>query len=372
MNKTKYLISILLICFLLISGSLTVGVVSKKISNEKKYEDISKDFYFVQITDTHVLHKNYDENERSKERLNTVLEKIVSFNPKPAFVVLTGDLVEWGGCSSSGALNFQTFVECFYKISDQFYADADFSIPVYMIPGNHDYRNNLINPLDIDKKLSNYHLYVNEDHIDTNDNYIANFTDTSLFFLNSGHDYLEDPSDWARVLGDGLYDKDIQWLENALNSSKSENKIILMHHPAVNDRDEFGVMIDVIARNQKNFIKLCSSYDVEMVLTGHTHRSVVYDSQEKAYHNLPLNCSRYPTLFVQTDDCKQGIHYRNISYINGDFLIENTKEIKTESNSKNKEYNYPIIFKFIDNLPKKGLLKSILLKLVNANLAQMF
>ena len=43
--------------------------------------------------------------------------------------------------------------------------------------------------------------------------------------------------------------------------------------------------------------------------------------------NTSLNCSLYPTLFVQTDDCKQGVHYRNVSISGSDVWLEHCVEV---------------------------------------------
>ncbi|MCX6664382.1 MAG: hypothetical protein NTZ75_09085, partial [Euryarchaeota archaeon] len=50
-------------------------------------------------------------------------------------------------------------------------------------------------------------------------------------------------------------------------------------------------------------------------------------AEEHLYENLPINSSNYPTLFVQSDDCKEGVHYRNISIVDNDIWIEQNQEI---------------------------------------------
>lgn len=284
-------------------------------------EGFSDDFYFVHLTDTHVRHKSFDRNQVTTKIFKSVIEHVTSFNEKPAFIVITGDLVEWGGSGVSGALNCQTFVSCLYEKNDQLYANADYSVPVYTTPGNHDYCFN--------RNLKNYHKFIDKNHIDDNDRYVVTYGDVSLFFMDSGPNYYSDPTDWLDILGDGLYDCDIEWLDDALSSCSSQHKIVLMHHPAVNKRNEKGEMVNVIARNREEFVELCETYDVDLVLTGHTHHAVVYDADENwtKYENLPLNCSQNPTLYVQSDDCKEGCHYRNITIIGEDIWLEESEEI---------------------------------------------
>ena len=145
--------------FILLSSGITVGglnqkeIVNRKSDEQLFYTDekISDNFYFVHISDTHLLHRLFDRNETSKKRLDSVLEYIISFNEKPAFVVITGDLVEWGS-GVSGSMNYRTLMKCFYEKDNRYYADSNYSIPVYFTPGNHDYY--------FDWNLINYHRFV--------------------------------------------------------------------------------------------------------------------------------------------------------------------------------------------------------------------
>jgi len=271
------------------------------------------DFYFVQITDTHVMHKLFDRGE-NQNRFKTVIEHIKSFTKKPAFIVITGDLVEWGS-GLSGALNFKAFLECLYKKDGQLYTDEDGLIPVYTVPGNHDYR--------WFGALTNYHRLVDRNHILDGDKYVITHENLTLFFMDSGHDYILRPRGWIHVMGSGLtYWFDVSWLEDELSSCNSPHKIVLMHYPAIN----WG-KYDTFVRNKDIFIQVCEGYDVDLVLAGHTHASRVFDKDKNFYENnmLPFNCSNYPTLYVQTNACKEGCFYRNIT-ISGDDICLNPCE----------------------------------------------
>jgi 3',5'-cyclic AMP phosphodiesterase CpdA len=165
MKKLKLQVVISFLIFFMISGVVVAG----SVQNQKDIPAISKnknqgssDFYFIQISDTHVVHKLYDHNETRKHWLISLLENISSFDTSPAFVVITGDLVEWGE-GFFGALNYYAFMDCFYKNTAQFYADKNCSIPVYFTPGNHDYYPN--------RHLYNYHFFVARTHINDNDCY---------------------------------------------------------------------------------------------------------------------------------------------------------------------------------------------------------
>jgi len=333
-NLKRNFIYILVISILF--SSLTLNVGSINLSNflkEKNFEtNNDDDFYFVQITDTHVINA-----QSYKEKFLRIISHVSEFKEKPAFIVITGDLVEWGGRGLSGALNYQALTSCLYQDEGQFYADSDLAIPIYFTPGNHDYC--------FDRSLENYHNYISNEYVDTNDNYIIEYKNLTMFFMNSGPNYYDDPMDWADVMGDGLYESDIIWFEDNLINYSSKHKIVLMHHPVVNDRNKDNEMHNVIARNRVEFIDLCEIYDVDIVLTGHTHRSVIFDKDENKFYKEPINCSKYPPLYIQTDDCKQDSNYRNISIIDNDIWIEETQEIDININPVNRN-----LFRFSFNI----------------------
>lgn len=314
MKKIKLqIISLLLISILLISGSSFGGTSKQEFFILQENDD----FYFVQITDTHVMHKIFDRNEISKNRFKSILNHICSFEKKPAFIVITGDLTEWGGSRISGGLNCKAFTSCLYKKDGQLYADENYSIPVYTTPGNHDYYFN--------RNLKNYYKL-----IENKDEYIINYNNVSLFFINSGPSYYAELYNWfVNIDGAGLNNCTMKWLEDSLYNCSYNHKIVLMHHPAINVRNENGKMRDVIHRNRQAFIDLCEEYNVEIVLAGHTHNSGVFDGNESSYDlNDSLNCSLYPTLFVQTDDCKQGVHYRNVTIVSNDIWLGDCVELE--------------------------------------------
>jgi predicted MPP superfamily phosphohydrolase len=333
MKKLKLQYGTVILLFLLILSGITITGIGEKqlLDNNKKrgVGSFGNDFYFIHITDTHVLDKIFDWNEVSKKRLRSLLDHICSFENKPAFIVITGDLTEWGGSRISGALNCRAFASRFYEKNTSFYADKNYSIPVFTTTGNHDYCYN--------RNLTNYHRYINSIN-----RYIVQYQDVSLFFMSSGPSYYEELYNWLENIdGDGLYDDDMDWLENHLEKYNSSIKIVLMHHPAVNERDTNGMMWNVLARHRESFVTLCERYSVDVVLAGHTHEEMIFDGNETLYSiNTSLNCSLYPTLFVQTDDCKQDVHYRNVSIRGTDVWLERCVEVNVSTTAD----VFPMIF----------------------------
>ena len=81
------------------------------------------------------------------------------------------------------------------------------------------------------------------------------------------------------------------------------------------------------------------------MLAGHTHRSIVFDSNENVYESLPLNCSQYSTtLHVQSDDCKEGIHFRNITIVGDDIWINVSEELNKVGVEQIEEKAYQNIY----------------------------
>lgn len=263
-------------------------------------------FYFIHLTDTHIGAKG------AIGRLKGMIDHINSLEPQPAFVIITGDLVDWG-CWESGEENYIDFLDCV----------NDLNVPYYCCPGNHDYR--------WCSSLESYHQYI------TNaDNYSFVYSNLSLstthfISLNSGWDVYEDYWFWLPE-GSGLSNKQIGWFENILKNSTNSNKIVFMHHPAINYHD--GIIFDwwddgTIANNRELFKSLCLDYGVDAVLCGHTHRNKIYRASDD--HNNPqdilppVEC--YTTMFVQTAACKD-LFYRKIAIQGDNVKIEEPSIVK--------------------------------------------
>ncbi|MCK4827298.1 metallophosphoesterase, partial [bacterium] len=236
------------------------------------------DFTFVQVTDVHI---GYD--PRSIERFADALKAIDDLDPKPAFILITGDLVEW---------NADNFFKAFNGILESN------DISTYFIPGNHDRRTCLVCG---DDHLANYYEYIQTPY----DDYYYTFNHEGYLFvgLDSGED--NDPVYYGDLTpeGSGLGDDQILDL---INLGKKDPKIIFMHHPAINDNDDseelgFFPITDnatggndhCIASYRHMFITYCKNYNVRLVLTGHTHKDKIFDAFGK--DNLNLR-----PLFIQT------------------------------------------------------------------------
>ena len=286
-------------------------------------------FSFVHITDPHILCQSNNSNNSRKNELKSVLDYVISFEPKPSFIVLTGDLVAVGS-GLAGALNYKEFLSCFYEKNNQIFASSDYTIPVYTCPGNHDYR--------YKKTIDNYHKYISN-----KDKYVLIYGNLCLIFLDSGYDVTLDPM----PLGSGLSDSDILWLEEKLTQYSNYDKIILLHHPIFNWGNN-----GVISQNRLKFVELCDTFNVEFVLSGHTHSDEIMNKNKNYGFVCPINCDEYDTLYVQTESTFQYLGYRNISIKNGEIWIEHGRRApeKPVKNVENINPTMSLLTKTMDKL----------------------
>ena len=95
-------------------------------------------------------------------------------------------------------------------------------------------------------------------------------THYKLFNMNGQRYYTFKPKDGVRffVLDSNHMDKpQIEWLERELAASKSEWKIVSMHHPLYSSGEKHGPSLELRAILEPIFVK----HGVDVVLAGHEH-----------------------------------------------------------------------------------------------------
>lgn len=299
------------------SGTLEVHFIKKE------------NYYFIHLTDVHAG-AMYGQIDEGTTRLAATLNHIRTFNPKPKFIVISGDIADTGDL-----LSYQRFKSCFYGTSSQLYLDSGLTIPVYIIPGNHDSR--WTNTLVVYDTAFDYPE--GNDHC-----YLRQYSNTNILSVYTGGDCIN-PADWipqwtgwAPPEGTGLSQDDINWLTDTLsnNNEWNKNNIIFMHHPAMNKID--GNWGDGCIRSRiDDFLELCSAYHASLVLSGHTHGDwwplayqyisgqkddhvkIYTDSNGLHYYLTNGSAGTYDrTLNIQTPSVLESYAFRNISIVNGD------------------------------------------------------
>jgi 3',5'-cyclic AMP phosphodiesterase CpdA len=204
--------------------------------------------------------------------------------------------------------------------------------PVFTTPGNHErYENRLLFLYVPFKDLTGYHRFLNP----LND-FSITFGNVTFIFLDSGYEYNRweiQPKIWSPTPeSSGLTSTQMYLLENAWGTAQ-HNQIIVMHHPAVNDKNDTGVGSlpndlpsgndECIAFNRGAFITYCSIHNVSLVLTGHSHENHVFTALGKETENP----AAWP-LFVQTDSATMSgqnnggriVHITNSTVISYEYL----------------------------------------------------
>jgi 3',5'-cyclic AMP phosphodiesterase CpdA len=230
-------------------------------------------FYFVHISDPHVGSIGADNNKR----FDTAVAQINEFDPPPAFVVISGDLVSTGWSENK----YQTFLEI----------ASGLNMLYYTCPGNHDGR-----------WFDDYSNY--QDSIEESLNYVEYPNNIKLISMQSGYDEscFEYPRfnkwgitftvplrvwpDWLPE-GEGFSSSQYTWLAGKLDEQPDVPTILFCHHPIVfcSKKKSYNSKEDncgngCVWNRRENVWNLLrdpngdDEYDdaVKVVLSGHTHR----------------------------------------------------------------------------------------------------
>jgi 3',5'-cyclic AMP phosphodiesterase CpdA len=168
------------------------------------------------------------------------VDHIVALKQKPDIVIATGDLTDFGRPDEYAHLRELL---------------APLSMPVYLIPGNHDHRENMVAAFPD-------HLYLTQ----------------ALPFIQYAIDDLP-----VRILaidtvipgasGGELCDIRLAWLTQKLDEAPARPTLIIMHHPPF--RTFIGHMDDIGLANAERLKAIVRRHpQIERILCGHLHRSI--------------------------------------------------------------------------------------------------
>lgn len=333
--------------------------------NGAEADFISSNFSFVFMTDVHlgslttvaatIVGQNWYESQ-SYPRFTDVLYEIENLDPRPDFILIGGDNVEY---------NDKRWLEDFRSITDGFTEKT--GIEIYFVPGNHDrydsessaFQWGQTNFSGGNDDLEEY-FYVIADKPDgvtslfeddgeimdakksrangyNKYNYYFNHDGIQFIGLDSGKDIETD--DWEPE-GDGIGDMAMARLYALAEENGTMPKILFMHHPVYDGgkdpsyNEKYGKYMgaklpsttdtgelaenESFVNNWDRFIRYCDDYDVALVLAGHTHDSGAYSLSGAEDLSNWTNDKDYP-LFVQTQSAtKEDEHgYRMVEVRNG-------------------------------------------------------
>ncbi len=168
------------------------------------------------------------------------VEHVLSLKQKPDLVVITGDV------ASSGKAEAYTLVQgLLQKLAA--------SIPVYVLPGNHDHgprmREYLAPYCPVDVSIAPHICYTVE-HLPMR----CVMLDTTLAGSHSGH----------------LIPKVAAWLENTLSMDTERPTLLFMHHPPF--LAGMGAM-DEPFKGQEEFARILQKHKNVRLCCGHMHRA---------------------------------------------------------------------------------------------------
>lgn len=196
----------------------------------------------LQLSDTHIR----EPGRLAYGRLDTApfleaaVRSIQRMKQAPAAVVMTGDLVDFGRPAEYAHLAQLI---------------APLTMPVYLLPGNHDDREELR------RAFPTHHYLAGEGFIQ----YRVDIAELVLLAL--------DTCESGRSEG-SLCDTRLAWLEAQLEACHGAPVIVAMHHPPfrtlIGHMDKIGLL-----RGAPELAAMLSRYDnVERVICGHLHRAI--------------------------------------------------------------------------------------------------
>ncbi|MEE3487281.1 MAG: metallophosphoesterase [Bulleidia sp.] len=255
----KYMKVLLILCMVLVCGC-----------TEKKTE-ISEDISFHAIV-TSDLH--YTQNGGQVDTVvpgmayvqditDAVIAEVLAVHPD--VFIMTGDNTNGGDPQDEKAL------------SEKLRKVVEAGIPVVMTTGNHDY-----NQSDMQVYASNFNgLLEKLDEDDSSQSYVSIVNDVVLLAMDDG------AVDEGQT---GTFSKEtMQWLKTMLKKYKGHRIIFLSHRsvlPVLKDMEKGSYQI-----SNEDLIDLLKKYDVQLVLSGHTHSASVLEDSElhEIISSMPAN-----------------------------------------------------------------------------------
>ena len=225
----------------------------------------------AQISDTHIStpDSRNDRDFRTVEHLARAVVHLNSLSPRPDLAIATGDLVERGQ------------VEEYERLRDIL---APLDMPLYLIPGNHDDRANLVRSFD-------QHHYLPRDGGFLQ--YVVEDWPVRLVAL----DTLIPGESGGRLCAERLH-----WLDARLAEAPDRATLVLMHHPpfktGIRKMDEMGLdgigALETVIRRHPQ---------VERIVCGHLHRAItrrfagtVACTSPSTAHQIALDLGGMPRL----------------------------------------------------------------------------
>jgi 3',5'-cyclic AMP phosphodiesterase CpdA len=255
---------------------------------------------FIHLSDPQVSDIPFMDSDTNAQYFRCAIQEFANFTPKPSFVVVSGDVSNVGNLPPDGM--FPTLTRYLFPPSQinpgigDYFIDSARTIPIFFVPGNHEYWTDMVNPPTSNDTLTYYTKYLIPD---------TDYTITTdlavVVCLRSGSDSTISGADKK---GKGLTDRQCTYLRNTLAANSGKRRIVVMHHPGVNavgtNSDGTPCTVPItgpdycsIANNRTTFLNICDSLHVDVVLTGHEHQNVVANRAGKVISENGSDSTRY-------------------------------------------------------------------------------
>ena len=168
---------------------------------------------------------------------NSLLRGALGHHPDCEFLVCGGDLIERPAN--------QYWAETFRTLDS-----IGQSMPILNVTGNHDYLKGVIQRLE--HRFPLVFSYFLDSKVEDNMVYTLKYGNAQIFVLDSNREF---PYLWTQR----------QWLEEQLQHSTAEWKILVLHHPLYSIKGKNNII------QRWMFDDLLHQYGVDLVLQGHEH-----------------------------------------------------------------------------------------------------
>ena len=204
--------------------------------------DNRKPFFFIQMSDPQF---GFSDANKSVGKETLLYEKAVGIVNRlnPDFVVITGDFVH----DHADSIQWREFNRITGMISE--------SVPVHMVPGNHEYSTN-----PSEEEFARYKEVYGDDKFC--------FSHKKNLFIGINSYLLKTDSN-------KLEDIQFEWLENELEGAKNiRNIVVFTHHPFfATDPDEPETYSNIGLEKRNKYLELFNKFGVKAVFAGHFHKN---------------------------------------------------------------------------------------------------
>ena len=204
-------------------------------------------FKFIQVTDVHIGETGDNGNVGD---FRAIIKAINRENPKPDFMIITGDL------TNEGKLNeYKYFKACLYECS----------IPIFLSPGNHDWYNSGIVNYDsylVPKRGSNY--------LSTVRDYYFKYGSIGFIQFDSGED-----NGFPGYQLKGLTNDQFNWIKQSYIDLGYISTFVFTHGAFVDHSHWYGKS-DTHLQNDGNFVNWANGRYIRATISGHTHAMHIF------------------------------------------------------------------------------------------------